>query len=212
MSLQDFQIQPVRSSAALTTSYVAGTIIDGARQAGVNDMNQLILLIEFTKASTTSLEYKIEGAIAITYSLAYDGQTANFTVGETITGAKSGATATVYKDTDSGASGTLYLQGVKGTFHDNETITGSSTGIAVVNGAIALSDEGWYQQTQSTISGGTSTIREIEHTIVTANQSAATQRYAYAMETKYNYLRVSFKCTGTATSSACACTAILGVV
>lgn len=72
-------------------------------------------------------------------TLAYDGQTANFTVGEVITGSISGATALVIADTDAGATGTLTLRDISGTFVDNETLTGSSTGIAVANGTLSHS-------------------------------------------------------------------------
>ncbi|HOJ16497.1 MAG TPA: hypothetical protein PLC43_04925 [Caldisericia bacterium] len=48
------KVFPVRAEAELTTSYVAGNIID------VSDANQLILYVKFTKGSLTSAEIKIE--------------------------------------------------------------------------------------------------------------------------------------------------------
>lgn len=66
----------------------------------------------------------------------YDGQTVNFTLNETITGGTSGATATVQWDYDNGADGTLVLSDVVGTFQNNEALTGSVTGVAVVNGVL----------------------------------------------------------------------------
>lgn len=54
--------------------------------------------------------------------LPYDGQTANFVVGDTVTGATSGATGVVVEDADSGTSGTLRLSGATGTFQDNENL------------------------------------------------------------------------------------------
>lgn len=68
--------------------------------------------------------------------LAYDGQTVNFTVGKKITGATSGATAIILQDADSGSSGTLTLGSVEGVFLDDETITDSSGGTALVNGVL----------------------------------------------------------------------------
>lgn len=47
--------RPVRSAAILTTSYVAGTVIEDT-----HDFTQLVLLIDFTKGSLTSLEIKVE--------------------------------------------------------------------------------------------------------------------------------------------------------
>lgn len=72
-------------------------------------------------------------------SLAYDTQTANFTVGNTLTGATSGATGRITADSDGGSTGTLTLQDVNGTFVDNEIITDGSTGSATANGAISTS-------------------------------------------------------------------------
>jgi len=68
--------------------------------------------------------------------LDYDGQTVNFTLGETVTGGTSGATGVVDIDNDSGSTGTLVLLSVTGTFQDDEALTGSSTGVAVVNGVL----------------------------------------------------------------------------
>ena len=74
------------------------------------------------------------GALA---TLAYDNQTANFTVGNNIVGATSGATATIAADSDSGTTGTLSLANVVGTFSDNEVISESDgSGSAQVNGAL----------------------------------------------------------------------------
>lgn len=73
-------------------------------------------------------------------SLAYDTQTVNFTAGNVLTGATSGATARITADTDAGATGTLTLQDVIGTFIDNEIISDSGGGSATANGALSFSD------------------------------------------------------------------------
>jgi hypothetical protein len=67
-------------------------------------------------------------------SVAFDGQSANFAVGEVVTGGTSGATGTVESQTDGGATGTLILEDATGNFVDNEAITGSIAGAATVNG------------------------------------------------------------------------------
>lgn len=69
-----------------------------------------------------------------TTALAYDGQTVNFTVGALATGGTSGATGRITADVDAGATGTLTLKSVTGIFVDNEAVTDSSGGAAVVNG------------------------------------------------------------------------------
>lgn len=52
----------LRSSAVLTTSYVAGTVIgaETSDKTKVNEYNQLILYVDFTIGSLTSAEIKVE--------------------------------------------------------------------------------------------------------------------------------------------------------
>jgi hypothetical protein len=69
-------------------------------------------------------------------TLAYDTQTANFTLGSTLTGGTSGATALIIADSDSGATGTLTLRDIEGEFEDNEIITDAAGGSATANGAL----------------------------------------------------------------------------
>ena len=81
---------------------------------------------------TANLLDSTTGLIPI--NLDYDGQTTDFTIGATLTGGTSGATGTISADQDDGASGTLILSSITGTFSDNETITGSSGGSATADG------------------------------------------------------------------------------
>jgi hypothetical protein len=69
-------------------------------------------------------------------TLAYDGQTANFTLGQIVTGAVSGATARIIADADAGATGTLSLRDIQGAFVDNEAITDGAGGTALANGTL----------------------------------------------------------------------------
>lgn len=69
-------------------------------------------------------------------TLAYDAQTSNFTVGNVLTGATSGATARIIADSDSGLTGTLTLHSIAGEFVDNELIGDGAGGAAQVNGAL----------------------------------------------------------------------------
>lgn len=76
----------------------------------------------------------------LAWELAYDAQTANFVVGQTLTGGTSGATATIVADTDAGATGTLKVINITGVFVDNETITdgvGGSATSDIVAGVVA---------------------------------------------------------------------------
>jgi hypothetical protein len=72
--------------------------------------------------------------------LPFDAQTGNFTLNLKVTGATSGAYGWLTKQTDSGTYGTLWLRNVVGTFQNNETITDTSTGSALVNSLTGLQD------------------------------------------------------------------------
>lgn len=72
-------------------------------------------------------------------TLDYDSQTANFTVGQTLTGGTSGATGLIVADSDSGTTGTLSLRNIVlgsngDTFLNNEAISDGSGGAAVADG------------------------------------------------------------------------------
>lgn len=55
MPLLDYESIVVRESAILTGSYVAGTVIEETLGS-----NQLVLLVNFTKGSLTTAEFKVE--------------------------------------------------------------------------------------------------------------------------------------------------------
>lgn len=68
------------------------------------------------------------------FDLAYDALTSAFTVGNTITGGTSGATATLLAIAPADATtGTLKIGTITGTFQDNETLTDGATGSATSN-------------------------------------------------------------------------------
>lgn len=77
------------------------------------------------------------------YTLAYDGGTAFFTVGETLTGGTSAATAIIAAIDGDEVSGTLILHTITGgPFVNDEAITDSAGGAAVADGAEALAYSG----------------------------------------------------------------------
>jgi len=77
------------------------------------------------------------------YKLKFDAQTGSFTPGNTITGATSGATATIVAVYQSGGIGYLYLSNISGTFQDDEIIYESALGSELVtNGDMEL-DSSW---------------------------------------------------------------------
>ncbi len=85
-----------------------------------------------TRLLNTEYRSTLSGA-GLCFDIAYDAQTGNFTVGQVLTGGTSGATATIVADNDGGATGTLTVIGITGTFADNETITDPVTGSADAN-------------------------------------------------------------------------------
>lgn len=80
--------------------------------------------------------------------LPFTGQTVNFTAGLTVTGGTSGAKAIILTNTDGGATGTLRVVGVRGTFVNGEALTDTGGG----NGTLG---------TQAAVTGVAATVAEI---------------------------------------------------
>lgn len=75
-------------------------------------------------------------------TIAYNTQTGNFHVGVLVTGGTSGATGTIAKDVDNGATGFLALTGITGRFSaSGEALTDTTTGAAQSTAASA--PDGW---------------------------------------------------------------------
>jgi len=94
--------------------------------------------IDGTMRCYTSLIVAATGSVDQSYvdTLAYNSQGGtNFTIGETITGGTSGATAKILVDTDAGATGTLTIYSITKNFSSAETITGSSSGSTATTGS-----------------------------------------------------------------------------
>src|SRR3546814_13509956 len=68
------------------------------------------------------------------FGLSYDAEVTPFTEGDTLTGGTSGATGTIVRAIDNGATGVIWLRDVTGTFEDNETITDEIGGSGTTNG------------------------------------------------------------------------------
>lgn len=74
--------------------------------------------------------------------LNYDGGTVPFVVGLTVSGA-GGATGVIAAVVGNTTEGYLVLNGCTGTFNNNEVLTDSGTGAAVVNGTLAPHSGNW---------------------------------------------------------------------
>jgi len=78
-------------------------------------------------------QYGIKNIGLVSQYIDFELQTSNFTVGQTVTGATSLATALITGQTDLGATGTLTISGVSGTFQVGEIITDGLGGSATIN-------------------------------------------------------------------------------
>lgn len=83
-------------------------------------------------------------AVSLYVSIKFDAGTAEFTAGNTVVGATSGATGTIKKVvlqdgdwTTNDGVGRLVLSGVTGTFQDNEIITSTPAGSATADGTVS---------------------------------------------------------------------------
>lgn len=122
--------EPVAAVGGLTSGYWVG--VNFATEGGyylvaVNGSDPFLIYDgeDFYPISDTAL-----------HSLGFDAETAEFEVGETLTGTNSGATAVivkVVKADEADTFGTLWLNDLSGNFDDDETIT-SASGSATSDG------------------------------------------------------------------------------
>ena len=103
-------------------------VFDGKRGA-------LILNVFALTGTTPTIEVTATELFEKGFTLDYDAQTANFTVGRKVVGQKSRAQGIIADDTDAGATGTLELKRVIGSFIDGEII--SEEGLATPGSATA---------------------------------------------------------------------------
>lgn len=121
-----------------TTSTTPVTVWKHQLQPGETILVHVRAAAQRTDGEAAQILEVASGARCDSADINYDGQTANFTVGETATGASSGATGIIVADSDAGTSGTLSLVQISGTFIDNEIVTDSATGSARVNGSMTF--------------------------------------------------------------------------
>lgn len=86
------------------------------------------------------------------YDLPFDGLSGEFEIGDTVTGKTSGATAEILAISKTGATtGVLKLGAITGTFSDNETIYGPTSGGAILANEEFTSDiSGWTDASTGT--------------------------------------------------------------
>jgi hypothetical protein len=110
---------------------VPGTLVDPDTQVSLYDQSVF---------AEGRMNYEVKGIWGYTEwdghldtVLPYDGQTGNFTIGDIVTGALSGATGTITGDSDAGTTGVLTLEDVDGHFQNDESLADEHTGAAKAN-------------------------------------------------------------------------------
>jgi hypothetical protein len=95
--------------------------------------------------------------LILTYDLKYDGGSAVFTAGATLSGVTSHATATILS-TGSAASGTLVIYNITGTFQNNEVLADNGTipGAAVADGTVSITLDSYGQQSKTPVTSSIS--------------------------------------------------------
>lgn len=220
----DSTVQHLRDSVILTTSYVETNVMGDWRSSTDNTKNlklynQVNLLFDITKGNLDSIEWIIEPSNLFLFDLAYDAQSFDFAEGDTITGVSSRTTGKIVKDTDSGTSGTLVVSinnNKEVGFIDNENITSSSGGLAVVNGAVNSvtsepSDFSFYKDTVSVLEKGTETVY-LNKIVKDLTELDTRDRFTYKFDINFQLLRLSVKGVGDPTGSLLSIDAILGEV
>ena len=117
---------------------------DGTRFWGVTNSSQQRweLSADLTPNIRITTDADQTMRVVPTVGIAYENQTGNFAVGETITGGSSLATGIIISQYDGGATGSLIVWMQSGTFTNGEALTGSIVGAADITASGVSSYEG----------------------------------------------------------------------
>jgi len=127
------------ASSILGASQVAASVSASTNTITITDHGALpgdafIVTAAVNGFSTNTLYYAI---VPLCWKIHFNTQTANFTVGQTLTGA-GGATGTIVDQDDDGTNGILWLENVTGTFVQGEVITDGAGGSATADDTTEL--------------------------------------------------------------------------
>ena len=100
------------------------------------DVAKLSLQVFTITGTTPTIALSVVEMIDKGFTLDYDAQAANFTVGRTLVGVHSNARGLIMDDTDGGATGTLELKKVVGNFQDNEPLREEIAGVETSGAAV----------------------------------------------------------------------------
>lgn len=127
---RDYSYHNIRSAAILTNGYVAGTVL-GPTNGNPSAYNQLIVYVDFTKGSLTSLEIKIE--------FSHDGTTYRQETFSAVSGGTSTDTLGVHTMTATGGyriSVPIKDNYIKISANGTGTVTASSATVTAVLGVV----------------------------------------------------------------------------
>ena len=153
-----------------------------------------VIIRDFTGTAPT-LQVQVLHLADRRLNLAYDGQTANFTLGACVKGLWSNASGTIVADVDGGATGTLSLMKVTGRFQDNEPLVdddvtpGSAEVNSTTSGVWTFTEDGIYADTTALPAGASLTFESIHDPSVTAG-------YAHLHPVVQRYFRLKFTAGG----------------
>jgi len=127
------------------TSGATATVMVTPAGGAAGTVKIKLLTNSFSPAEALAVQYALADG-ALVQTIPYGSQTGNFTVGDTVTGHTSTAHGVIFAVNDSGATGSLILTGVVGTFLNNEPINGALGG-----GALADGTQGFYNLSLNSI-------------------------------------------------------------
>ena len=125
-----------------TTASGTSTVTVMKRQLEPGDVVHLEVMASAVRLNSAGFSAirKIGAVYCPAAALSFDGQTANFTAGERVTNSVSTANGIIQSQTDAGTTGLLNLIRVNGTFANNDVLSSTSGGAAVVDGTISYSN------------------------------------------------------------------------
>lgn len=164
----------------LTLTGVAGVFIDGENLTSGGKSG----LVDGSQYGVTTLTLNVAAPGATDHgftapSLAYTGQTVNFTIGAVVRGNTSSAIGVIIADADAGTTGVLKLRDASGAFVNGETLTDSAGGTAVVSGVLVPGDAIFLASTDINFQSGLRgldgrTATTVQYVDVTNTAQAAT--------------------------------------
>lgn len=121
-------------TGSVTTTSISGNVL----RKDSHGLHPMEVVYATTSANGLTAETEMFVIQQEAVALFYDAESGAFTEGLTVTGGTSSATGVISTVIDYGTTGILYITGLSGTFVNDEAITDSSTGAAVLDGVAQI--------------------------------------------------------------------------